>query len=67
MLTKKKLMELLKDAPDDALIGRIQGKEGTSVTCIWQEEDNSLCMINDIIKDANYIPLKNTFSLDDFK
>jgi len=68
MLTKKKLFELLKDVPDNALIGKMQTLSGTVCTCAWPGQNVDECnFIMDIMKDAKQIPLKNTFSLDDFK
>lgn len=63
MLTKKQLIERLKDVPDDALIGEIQYfKRGISFNIFWKEENNHH-FIENIMKDAAYIPLQSNIKL----
>jgi len=63
MLTKKQLIERLKDVPDDALIGEVQYfKGGTSFNIFWGEENN-YHFIENIMKDAAYIPLQSNIKL----
>lgn len=63
MLTKKQLIERLKNVPDDALIGEVQYfKRGTSFNIFWGEENN-YHFIDNIMKDAAYIPLQSNIKL----
>lgn len=62
MLTKKQLIERLKDVPDDALIGEVQYLKGTCFSIFWGEENN-YHFIENIMKDAAYIPLQSNIKL----
>ena len=67
MLTKKDLIERLKDVPDNALIGEIQQIHGTQYSVFWGDSDTNYNFIPDFLVGASYVPLKSNFSLNDLK
>ena len=62
MLTKKQLIERLKDVPDDPLIGEVQYFKGTSYGIFWGEEHN-YNFIENIMEGAAYVPLQSNIRL----
>ena len=66
MLTKKDLIERLKDVPDDALIGAMVTRNGLCYAIYWGE-DNNFSFCNDFLKDAAVIPMSNQFRFSDLR
>lgn len=66
-MTKKELIESLKDAPDDAVILAVDcWKNGIRYDAYWGS-DNKYEFIMDIMHGAKYVPLSNNFKLSDYK
>ena len=66
MLTKKQLIEHLKNVPDDALIGILATLHGNEVNIFWRNKDGDL-EYQDLIPNAPFIPLCNRFNFEDLK
>lgn len=66
MLTKKDLIERLRDVPDDALIGAMVTRNGLCYAIYWGE-DNNFSFCNDFLKDAAVIPMSNQFRFSDLR
>ena len=65
-MTKKELVESLKNVPDDAVILAQQGKDGIRYGAYWGT-DTEYEFIEDIMKDVKYVPMSNYFKLSDYK
>lgn len=66
-MTKKDLIESLKNVPDDAVILAMQQwKNGISYGAYWGT-DTHYEFIEDIMQGAKYVPLTNIFKLSDYK
>ena len=66
MLTKKDLIERLKDAPDDALIGATVTRTGICYDIYWGK-DNDFSFYKDFLQDAAVIPMSNQFRFSDLR
>lgn len=65
-MTKKELIESLKNVPDDAVILAVQQwKEGIRYGAYWGT-DNEYEFIPDIMQGAKYVPLSSSFKLSDY-
>ena len=65
-MTKKELIESLKNVPDDAIILAVDyGKNGIRYGAYWGT-DTEYEFIDDIMKGAKYVPLSNNFKLSDY-
>ena len=66
-MTKKELIENLKDVPDDAVILAVDcGKNGIRYGAYWGT-DTEYEFIENIMQGAKYVPLKNIFKLSDYR
>ena len=66
-MTKKDLIESLKNIPDDAIILAVDfGKSGIRYGAYWGT-DTKYEFIMNIMQDAKYVPLNNNFKLSDYK
>ena len=66
-MTKKELIESLKNVPDDAIILAVDcGKNGICYGAYWGT-DTEYEFIPNIMEDAKYVPLNNNFKLSDYK
>lgn len=66
-MTKKELIESLKNVPDDAVILAVDcWKDGIRYGAYWGT-DTDYSFILDIMKDAKYVPLNSNFKLSDYK
>jgi hypothetical protein len=67
MLTKKDLIENLKNVPDDAVILAVDcWKDGIRYGAYWGT-DTEYSFILDIMQGAKYVPLSNRFRLSDLR
>lgn len=65
-MTKKELVESLKNVPDDAVILAVDcWKSGIRYGAYWGS-DNEFEFIENIMQDAKYVPLSNHFKLSDY-
>lgn len=65
-MTKKELIESLKNVPDDAVILAVQQwKEGILYGAYWGT-DNEYEFILNIMQGAKYVPLNSSFKLSDY-
>lgn len=65
-MTKKELIESLKNIPDDAVILAVQQwKDGIRYGAYWGT-DNEFEFIEDIMRGAKYVPLSSYFKLSDY-
>ena len=65
-MTKKDLIERLKNVPDDAVILAMQQwKNGICYGAYWGT-DTHYEFIEDIMQGAKYVPLTNIFKLSDY-
>lgn len=65
-MTKKELIESLKNIPDDAIILAVQQwKEGILYGAYWGT-DNEYEFIPNIMQGAKYVPLNSSFKLSDY-
>ena len=65
-MTKKELIESLKNIPDDAVILAVQQINGICYRAYWGS-DNEYNFVMDIMQGAKYVPLTNRFKLSDYK
>ena len=66
-MTKKELIESLKNVPDDAVILAVDyWKGGIRYGAYWGS-DNNYEFIVDIMQGAKYVPLSSNFKLSDYK
>ena len=66
-MTKKEMIESLKNVPDDAIILAVDcGKNGICYGAYWGS-DNEFEFIEDIMQGAKYVPLSSNFKLSDYK
>lgn len=66
-MTKKELIESLKNVPDDAVILAVDcGKNGMRYRAYWGT-DTEFEFIEDIMQGVKYIPMSNYFKLSDYK
>ena len=66
-MTKKELIESLKNVPDDAVILAVDcGKNGIRYGAYWGT-DTEYEFIENIMQGAKYVPLKNIFKLSDYR
>ena len=66
-MTKKDLIESLKNVPDDAIILAVQQqKDGISYGAYWGT-DTHYEFIEDIMQEVKYVPMYNQFKLSDYK
>lgn len=66
MLTKKQLIEHLKNVPDDALVGVLATLHGNEVNIFWRNKDGEL-EYQDLIPNAPFLSLSNAFNFEDLK
>lgn len=66
MLTKKQLIERLKDVPDDALIGGFLTKGGLTYSIYW-EEDGHFAFVSNIMWGAPKLSMTSDFNLNKLK
>ena len=64
-MTKKELIESLKNIPDDAVILAVQQRNGICYRAYWGS-DNEYKFVMDIMQGAKYVPLTNQFKLSDY-
>lgn len=65
-MTKKELIESLKNVPDDAVILAVQRrKDGICYGAYWGT-DNEFEFVEDIMQGAKYVPLSSNFKLSDY-
>lgn len=65
-MTKKELIESLKNVPDNAVILAVQQwKDGVCYGAFWGT-DNEYEFIEDIMQGAKYVPLSSNFKLSDY-
>ena len=65
-MTKKGLIESLKNVPDDAIILAVDyGKNGIRYGAYWGT-DTEYEFIDNIMEGAKYVPLNNNFKLSDY-
>ena len=66
-MTKKELIENLKNVPDDAVILAVDcWKGGIRYGAYWGTDTEYECVM-DIMQGAKYVPLNNNFKLSDYK
>ena len=66
-MTKKELIESLKDVPDDAVILAVDcGKNGIRYGAYWGT-DTEYEFIENIMRGVKYVPMSNYFKLSDYK
>ena len=66
-MTKKELIENLKDVPDDAVILAVDcGKNGIRYGAYWGT-DTEYEFIENIMRGVKYVPMSNYFKLSDYK
>lgn len=66
-MTKKELIESLKNIPDDAVILAVdRGKNGICYGAYWGT-DTKYEFIDNIMEGAKYVSLSNNFKLSDYK
>ena len=64
-MTKKELIESLKDVPDDAVILAVQQWKDVCYGAYWGTDNNYECIMN-IMQGAKYVPMCDQFKLSDY-
>lgn len=65
-MTKKELIESLKNVPDDAVILAVQHWKNEIYYGAYWGTDNEFEFIEDIMQGAKYVPLSSNFKLSDY-
>jgi len=65
-MTKKELIESLKNIPDDAVILAVDCWKGGIRYCAYWGSDTEYDCVMDIMQGAKYVPLSNNFKLSDY-